>query len=134
MSSIFETDVSLDALTAPAISRTKELIKESEKLRDGREKANRKQELLASLKIQKAIEATITLTDGVMRIGSSVESSSRIFRRAAKKASLTGFGFINSFGLHFIGVVSRILPGPVVSVVHQRVRALSKDLILAARA
>jgi len=42
MSSIFETDVSLDALTAPAISRTKELIKESEKLRDRREKANRK--------------------------------------------------------------------------------------------
>jgi RHH-type proline utilization regulon transcriptional repressor/proline dehydrogenase/delta 1-pyrroline-5-carboxylate dehydrogenase len=130
MSSIFETDVSLDALTAPAISRTKELIKESEKLRDRREKANRKR-VARLFKDPQAIEATITLTDEVMRI-SSVESSSRIFRRAAKKASLTGFGFINSFGLHFIGVVSRILPGPVVSVVHQRVRALSKDLILAA--
>ena len=111
MSSIFETDVSLDALTAPAISRTKELIKESEKLRDRREKANRKR-VARLFKDPQAIEATITLTDEVMRI-SSVESSSRIFRRAAKKASLIGFGFINSFGLHFIGVVSRILPGPL---------------------
>ena len=130
MSSIFETDAALDALVTPAISRTKELIKEAEKLRDRREKANRKR-VARLFKDPKAIEATITLTDEVMRI-SSVDSSSRIFRRAAKKASLTGFGFINSFGLHFIGVVSRVLPGPIVSVVHQRVRALSKDLILAA--
>ena len=130
MSSIFETDAALDALVTPAISRTKELIKEAEKLRGRREKANRKR-VARLFKDPKAIEATITLTDEVMRI-SSVDSSSRIFRRAAKKASLTGFGFINSFGLHFIGVVSRVLPGPIVSVVHQRVRALSKDLILAA--
>ena len=34
MSSIFETDAALDALVSPAISRTKELIKEAEKLRD----------------------------------------------------------------------------------------------------
>ncbi|MEY4024450.1 MAG: hypothetical protein RLZ23_1411, partial [Actinomycetota bacterium] len=78
----------------------------------------------------RAIEATITLTDEVMRI-SSVKSSSRIFRRAAKKASITGFGPINGIGLHAIGILSHVLPTPVVAAVHQRVRALSKDLILA---
>ena len=67
MSSIFETDAALDALVTPAISRTKELIKEAEKLRDRREKANRKR-VARLFKDPKAIEATITLTDEVMRI------------------------------------------------------------------
>ena len=129
MSTIFETDATLDPLTTKAVARTKELMQQSDKLRDRREKANRKR-VARLFKDPQAIEATITLTDEVMRI-SSVKSSSRIFRRAAKKASIIGFGFINGLGLHFIGVVSRILPGPIVAVVHQRVRALSKDLILA---
>ena len=129
MSTIFETDATLDPLTTKAIARTKELMQQSDKLRDRREKANRKR-VARLFKDPQAIEATITLTDEVMRI-SSVKSSSRIFRRAAKKASIIGFGFINGLGLHFIGLVSRILPGPIVAVVHQRVRALSKDLILA---
>ncbi|MEY3972702.1 MAG: hypothetical protein RJA71_14 [Actinomycetota bacterium] len=129
MPSIFETDEKLDGLTSVAVERTKELMRQSEKLRDRREKASRKR-VARLFKDPKAIEATITLTDEVMRIG-SVQSSSRIFRRAAKKASLVGFGAINALGLHFIGVLSRIVPGPIVRVVHQRVRALSKDLILA---
>jgi RHH-type proline utilization regulon transcriptional repressor/proline dehydrogenase/delta 1-pyrroline-5-carboxylate dehydrogenase len=129
MPSIFETDAALDTLAATAITQTKELMAQSEKLRDRREKASRKR-VARLFKDPKAIEATITLTDEVMRI-SSVQSSSRIFRRAAKKASLVGFGAVNAFGLHFIGVLSRIVPGPIVGVVHQRVRALSKDLILA---
>ncbi len=129
MPSIFETDEKLDGLTSVTVERTKELMRQSEKLRDRREKASRKR-VARLFKDPKAIEATITLTDEVMRI-SSVQSSSRIFRRAAKKASLVGFGAINALGLHFIGVLSRIVPGPIVRVVHQRVRALSKDLILA---
>jgi RHH-type proline utilization regulon transcriptional repressor/proline dehydrogenase/delta 1-pyrroline-5-carboxylate dehydrogenase len=129
MPSIFETDEKLDGLTSVAVERTKELMRQSEKLRDRREKASRKR-VARLFKDPKAIEATITLTDEVMRI-SSVQSSSRIFRRAAKKASLVGFGAINALGLHFIGVLSRIVPGPIVRVVHLRVRALSKDLILA---
>jgi len=129
MPSIFTTDASLDQLATTAIAQTKELMHQSEKLRDRREKASRKR-VARLFKDPKAIEATITLTDEVMRI-SSVQSSSRIFRRAAKKASLVGFGAINALGLHFIGVISRVLPGPIVRVVHQRVRALSKDLILA---
>jgi RHH-type proline utilization regulon transcriptional repressor/proline dehydrogenase/delta 1-pyrroline-5-carboxylate dehydrogenase len=130
MSSIFETDAKLDQLASTAIARTKELMKESDKLRDRREKANRKR-VARLFKDPKAIEATITLTDEVMRI-SSVTSSSRIFRRAAKKASIVGFGPINGVGLHAIGILSNVLPKPVVAAVHQRVRALSKDLILAA--
>jgi RHH-type transcriptional regulator, proline utilization regulon repressor / proline dehydrogenase / delta 1-pyrroline-5-carboxylate dehydrogenase len=130
MFSIFETDVKLDQLASTAIARTKELMKESDKLRDRREKANRKR-VARLFKDPKAIEATITLTDEVMRI-SSVKSSSRIFRRAAKKASIVGFGPINGIGLHTIGILSNVLPKPVVAAVHQRVRALSKDLILAA--
>lgn len=130
MPSIFETDAKLDELASTAIARTKELMKESDKLRDRREKANRKR-VARLFKDPKAIEATITLTDEVMRI-SSVTSSSRIFRRAAKKASIVGFGPINGIGLQAIGILSNVLPKPVVAAVHQRVRALSKDLILAA--
>ena len=129
MSSIFETDTKVDQLADTAVMRTKELMAQSDKLRDRREKANRKR-VARLFKDPKAIEATITLTDEVMRI-SSVKSSSRIFRRAAKKASIVGFGPINGIGLHVIGVLSRVLPAPVVAAVHQRVRALSKDLILA---
>jgi RHH-type proline utilization regulon transcriptional repressor/proline dehydrogenase/delta 1-pyrroline-5-carboxylate dehydrogenase len=104
-------------------------MKESDQLRNRREKANRKR-VARLFKDPKAIEATITLTDEVMRI-SSVKSSSSIFRRAAKKASIVGFGPLNGIGLHIIGVLSHVLPAPVVAAVHQRVRALSKDLILA---
>ncbi len=103
MPSIFDTDVKLDQLTSTAVARTKELMQQSEKLRDRREKASRKR-VARLFKDPKAIEATITLTDEVMRI-SSVQSSSRIFRRAAKKASLVGFGAVNALGLHFIGVL-----------------------------
>ena len=129
MPSIFETDAAVDKLAAMAIIQTKKLLTQSEKLRDRRERASRKR-VARLFKDPKAIEATITLTDEVLRI-SSVQSSSRIFRRAAKKASLVGFGAVNALGLHFIGILSRVIPGPVVGLVHKRVRALSKDLILA---
>ena len=78
MSSIFETDIKADQLADTAVLRTKELMAQSDKLRDRREKANRKR-VARLFKDPKAIEATITLTDEVMRI-SSVRSSSRIFR------------------------------------------------------
>ena len=129
MNLILQTDPALDGLIDSAIIRTKELMAESDRLRGRNEKENRKR-VARLFKDPKAIEATITLTDEVMRI-SSIESSARIFRRAAKKASVIGFGPINGLGLHFIGALSHILPTPVIAVVHQRVRALSKDLILA---
>ena len=42
MSSIFETDIKADQLADTAVLRTKELMAQSDKLRDRREKANRK--------------------------------------------------------------------------------------------
>ena len=129
MSSIFETDADLDRLATTAIERSKSLMKASDSLRDRREIANRKR-VSRLFKDPAAIETTITLTDEVMRI-SSVKSSSRIFRRAASKASIMGFGLINGIGLHAIGILSYLLPKPVISAVHMRVRAQSKDLILA---
>ena len=125
---MFLTDPTLDLLSQEAIKRSKDLMEESEKLRDRNERASRRR-VARLFKDPKAIETTITITDEVMRI-SSVKSSARIFRRAAKKASIVGFGAIDAIGLHMIGFLSRFFPGPIVSLVHFRVRGLSSDLIL----
>ncbi len=66
-----------------------------------------------------------------MRIHSMREAIA-IFNHAAKKASIKGFGLFNGLGLKFIRIVAIALPTVVVKLIHQRVRALSKDLILAA--
>ncbi len=124
------TDSGIDATAHASVDHARELIQSSEKLRTRREKANRKR-FGRLFKDPKAIEVTITLTDEVMRIHSMREAIT-IFNHAAKKASVKGFGPFNAFGLKFIRVVAIGLPGVVVKLVHQRVRALSKDLILPA--
>ena len=124
------TDESIDKTATTSVERARELIETSEKLRNRREKANRKR-FGRLFKDPKAIEVTITLTDEVMRIHSMREAIT-IFNHAAKKASVKGFGPFNAFGLKFIRIVAIALPGLVVRLVHQRVRALSKDLILPA--
>jgi RHH-type proline utilization regulon transcriptional repressor/proline dehydrogenase/delta 1-pyrroline-5-carboxylate dehydrogenase len=124
------TDASIDATAQTSVERARELIDSSEKLRTRREKSNRKR-FGRLFKDPKAIEVTITLTDEVMRIHSMREAIT-IFNHAAKKASIKGFGPLNAFGLKFIRIVAVGLPGVVVKLVHQRVRALSKDLILPA--
>jgi RHH-type proline utilization regulon transcriptional repressor/proline dehydrogenase/delta 1-pyrroline-5-carboxylate dehydrogenase len=124
------TDSSVDATAQVSVGRARELIQSAEKLRSRRENANRKR-FGRLFKDPKAIEVTITLTDEVMRIHSMREAIT-IFSHAAKKASVKGFGPLNAFGLKFIRVVAVGAPGVVVKLVHQRVRALSKDLILPA--
>ena len=124
------TDSSIDSTAQASVGQASELIQSSEKLRSRRENANRKR-FGRLFKDPKAIEVTITLTDEVMRIHSMREAIT-IFNHAAKKASIKGFGPLNAFGLKFIRVVAVGLPGVVVKLVHQRVRALSKDLILPA--
>ena len=124
------TDPSIDQTSQVSVERARELIKSSAKLRTRRDKANRKR-FGRLFKDPKAIEVTITLTDEVMRIHSMREAIT-IFNHAAKKASVKGFGPFNAFGLKFIRIVAIALPGVVVRLVHQRVRALSKDLILPA--
>lgn len=126
----FQTDSDIDVTAQVSVRNAAQLIADSEALRSRREKANRKR-FSRLFKDPTAIEVTITLTDEVMRIHSAREAAV-IFRRVAKKASVTGFGLFNGFGLKVIGVLSRLTPGAVVKVVHSRVRSLSKDLILAA--
>jgi RHH-type proline utilization regulon transcriptional repressor/proline dehydrogenase/delta 1-pyrroline-5-carboxylate dehydrogenase len=82
------------------------------------------------LRDRQAIEVTMTLTDEVMRV-SALRSAAGILRRAARRASVTGFGVLNAFGLRLVSMVSLVLPSTAVKVVHARVRRLSMDLILA---
>ena len=123
-----QTDRSIDALAKVSVVKAQELIAEAEKLRTFREKANRKR-FARLFKDPSAIATTITLTDEVMRI-SSKKDAIRIFRVAAKRASIKGFGLLNGIGLKFLRVISYLAPKLVIKLVHHRVRALSKDLIL----
>jgi RHH-type proline utilization regulon transcriptional repressor/proline dehydrogenase/delta 1-pyrroline-5-carboxylate dehydrogenase len=100
----------------------------ADRARDQHEKASRKR-VARLMRNPAAIEATITMTDEVMRI-TEVKSASRIFRSAAHKASIKGFGPINGIGLKVLGLISFVLPRTSVKMVNQRVRALSSDLIL----
>ena len=124
------TDATIDRTGEASVLHVRELIDSADTLRSRREKSNRKR-VGRLFKDPKAIEVTITLTDEVMRVRSTREAI-KIFAGAAKKASTTGFGLINAFGLKFLRVVAIVTPGVIVRVVHERVRALSKDLILPA--
>jgi RHH-type proline utilization regulon transcriptional repressor/proline dehydrogenase/delta 1-pyrroline-5-carboxylate dehydrogenase len=123
------TDRALDALAAPSCSRARQLIDDAERLRTAHERANRRR-FARLLRDRSAIEVTMTLTDEVMRV-SSLRSAAGILRRAARRASVAGFGRLNATGLRLISVVSRVAPSSAVRIVHARVRGLSKDLILA---
>src|ERR1700684_2362392 len=126
--SLIPTDPSIDALSAGAVARARTLIRDADRLRGHAEKANRRR-FSRLFRDPQAIEVTITLTDEVMRIH-SVKSSINIFRRAAAKASVEGFGSFNAFGLKFLAAGSRVAPAPVINAVTRQVRHLSKALIL----
>ncbi|MFM1787460.1 MAG: hypothetical protein RL228_1410, partial [Actinomycetota bacterium] len=125
---VFETDSRLDSLTERSTKRVRELMDESDKARKFDEKSSRRR-VARLFKDPKAIQATITLTDEVMRI-QSTQAAARIFRRAAGAASVVGFGLLNAVGLKALGIVSRLLPGLSVAIVHQTIRTLSKGQIL----
>ena len=76
MSSIFETDTKVDQLADTAVMRTKELMAQSDKLRDRREKANRKR-VARLFKDPKAIEATITLPSSCSLVNFSLLPTTR---------------------------------------------------------
>jgi RHH-type proline utilization regulon transcriptional repressor/proline dehydrogenase/delta 1-pyrroline-5-carboxylate dehydrogenase len=126
--SLIPTDPSIDELSASAVERARSLIAEAERLRGRAEKANRRR-FSRLFRDPRAIEVTITLTDEVMRIN-SVKSSINIFRRAAAKASVEGFGALNATGLKFLAASSRVAPAPVIKTVAAQIRRFSKDLIL----
>jgi RHH-type proline utilization regulon transcriptional repressor/proline dehydrogenase/delta 1-pyrroline-5-carboxylate dehydrogenase len=123
------TDSSLDALVSASCAGARQLILDSEKLRTRRERANRRR-FARLFRDRHAIEVTISLTDETMRI-TSVRSAASVLRASAKRASVTGFGVFNAYGLRIVALVSRWMPSLAVKVVHVEVRSLSKDLILA---
>ena len=124
----FETDPKIDPTAKTSVAQARNLIHTSDTLRSRSDRANRKR-FARLFKDPDAIEVTITLTDEVMRIHSTRQAVT-IFSRAAKKASIKGFGFFNALGLKFLRAISKTTPGIVIALVHQRVRALSKGLIL----
>ena len=77
----------------------------------------------------RALEATITLTDEVMRV-QSPEAAARLLRVASSKSSIRGFGIFNSLGIRLLAASSLAFPAVAVSIVHRRVRSYSRDLIL----
>ena len=130
MSSPIATDPAIDQLAESAVKTAKELIAESAPNLKRYDKASRKR-FTRLFKDPKAISVTVSLTDEVMRI-SSAKDAVRILRKAAKNATVAGFGLFNTFGLKTIALLSKPLPKPVVFAVNTQVKMLSKGIILPA--
>lgn len=122
------TDFTIDALAESSVARVHALLLESNTLRTREEVASRRR-FSRLFKDPTAIEVTITLTDEVMRIH-SLRRSTNIYRRAAAKASVEGFGRLNALGLKLLAASSRIAPSMVIAAVARRIRKYSRDLIL----
>jgi RHH-type proline utilization regulon transcriptional repressor/proline dehydrogenase/delta 1-pyrroline-5-carboxylate dehydrogenase len=122
------TDATIDALADGSVARVRALLIEAERLRTREELASRRR-FARLFRDPRAIEVTITLTDEVMRIH-SLRSSINIYRRAAAKASVEGFGRINAGGLKLLATLSRLAPSVVIATVTRRIRRYSRDLIL----
>jgi RHH-type transcriptional regulator, proline utilization regulon repressor / proline dehydrogenase / delta 1-pyrroline-5-carboxylate dehydrogenase len=128
VSNPISTDTAIDELAHSAVKVAKQLISESEPNKKRYDKASRKR-FSRLFKDAKAISVTVALTDEVMRI-TSAKDAARVLKKAAKSATLTGFGLVNAVGLKFIAVVSSFLPKPVLFAVHIQVKRLSKGIIL----
>jgi len=124
----FLTDPEIDETAITSVAQARNLIHTSQGMRSRKDAANGKR-FSKLFKDPKAIEVTITLTDEVMRIHATRQAVA-IFSRAAKKASIKGFGVTSALGLHFLRLAAGIVPGAVIAIVHRRVRGLSKGLIL----
>ena len=130
MSSTIATDSEIDQLAKSAVENARELIAESAPNLKRYDRASRKR-FTRLFKDPKAISVTVSLTDEVMRISSSRDAV-RILRKAAKDATVTGFGLFNTTGLKLIALLSKLLPKPVLFAVHTQVKLLSKGIILPA--
>jgi RHH-type proline utilization regulon transcriptional repressor/proline dehydrogenase/delta 1-pyrroline-5-carboxylate dehydrogenase len=124
------TDATIDALAEGSVARVRALLLQSDTLRTREEMASRRR-FARLFKDPTAIEVTITLTDEVMRIH-SLRSSTNIYRRAAAKASVKGFGRFNAAGLKVLAASSRVAPSMVIEMVARRIRKYSRSLILPA--
>ena len=123
-----DTDPTIDHLADRAVNSAQQLILESAPNLKRYDRASRKR-FARLFKEPAAIAVTVSLTDEVMRI-SSAKDAARILKRAARGASIAGFGFTNSVGLKFIAIISTLLPKPVLFAVHTQVKRLSTGIIL----
>ncbi|MEI9907987.1 MAG: proline dehydrogenase family protein [Actinomycetota bacterium] len=119
-----------DQLADRSIALVKELLKDSNKNRERRDRKNRKR-FARLLKSPSAVSLTMALTDEVMRM-SSMRSAAKTLRRTSKNASISGLGFFDYFGIKLASITSHIFPKTVMRIVHRRVRAASDGIILPA--
>ena len=124
----FPTDPKIDETAKTSVAQARNLIHTADTIRVRKDSANRKR-FARLFQDPVAIDVTITLTDEVMRIHATKQAVV-IYARAAKKASIKGFGLLNSLGLHVSGLISKFAPRLVIAIVHKKVRSLSKGLIL----
>ena len=130
MISPIATDPAVDELANSAVKVARELIAEARPNKKRYDKASRKR-FSRLFKDADAISVTVSLTDEVMRI-TSAKDGVRILRRAAKIATVAGFGAFNWLGLKLIAAVSIFIPKLVLFAVHTQVKHLSKGIILPA--
>jgi RHH-type transcriptional regulator, proline utilization regulon repressor / proline dehydrogenase / delta 1-pyrroline-5-carboxylate dehydrogenase len=126
------TDPTLDELTDVAVARARRLLDDATTLLSRRERAARRR-FARLLRDRDALAVTVTLTDEVMRFTSRPRAAAAL-RDAVRQASVAGFGFWNFVGLRVVGAMSRLAPGPVLAIVHRRIRYLTSDLIIDADA
>jgi len=111
-----------------ALSRARELIRAAARPHTRQERTTRRS-LRRLFSDPAAVDVTITLTDEVMRFN-SIDSAALALRSAAQDASTKGFGALNAIGLRTVGELSRVAPRLALRVVHQKIRALTENLIL----
>ncbi|HSN02437.1 MAG TPA: proline dehydrogenase family protein, partial [Acidimicrobiales bacterium] len=116
-----------DGLSRRSAERAERLIERSRGLRTGHDQATRRR-FARLFRDPAALNVTITITDDVMRFASS-SAAARQLRRAARRASVRGFGAFNAVGLRSVSRLSSIAPRAAVAIVHARVRSLTRDLI-----
>ena len=122
------TDPSLDALSDAAVTRARRLLSDASALLGRRERAARRR-FARLLRDRSALGVTVTLTDEVMRFTSTSRAAATL-RDAVRRATFVGFGFWNVLALRGAAAASWLAPGPVLAIVHRRIRFLTSDLIL----
>lgn len=120
----------IDELADSSISCVEHLLIESSRDRRRRDKANRRR-FARLLKDRASVELTMSLTDEVMRI-TSIPQAAKALRHNAQLATIKGLGLFDFVGLKIAAPVSKIFPGLVMPLVHWRVRAAAKGIILPA--
>ncbi|MEI6649048.1 MAG: bifunctional proline dehydrogenase/L-glutamate gamma-semialdehyde dehydrogenase [Actinomycetes bacterium] len=124
------TDAQIDATVEVSIRKALDLINQARSLRNHKEKVSRRK-FSRLVRDARSIEATMGLTDEVMRINSSRDAI-RLFRKVNQKVSIRGFGIKNSCGLHLVSAISRPLPRMALKLINSQVRSQSRNLILPA--